>query len=95
MRAPMRACVETGAIIDTCFAGALYVHVAPSLVARFAELVKCGPGFSPRYKSPTVFDNGTLVPCFATPEDEIADRWTERAMRVKSREEKLATGEEA
>lgn len=43
-----RACVETGAIIETCFAGALYVRVAPSLVGRFAELVKCGADFLPR-----------------------------------------------
>ena len=88
-----RACVETGAIIETCFAGALYVRVAPSLVGRFAELVKCGADYPPRYQSPTVFDNGTLVSCFATPEDELAGVWTERALRGRAREEQRAREE--
>jgi len=35
-----------------------------------------------KYHSPTVFDNGTIYPIYATPEDEIENKPTETAKRI-------------
>lgn len=36
----------------------------------------------PKYRPPTVFDNGTLRPIYASPEDEVNNRPTESAKRL-------------
>lgn len=47
----------------------------------FGEAVK-GSHF--KYRSPTIFDNGTLVPIYAGPEDEIAGKKTGRALGLQA-----------
>ena len=47
------------------------VWLAPERHALFVE--KCKP-FECRYRSPTRFDNGTLIPLFDSPEHELRER---------------------
>lgn len=54
-------------------------------VDRFKDIAK--PVFM-KYVPPTIFDgHGTLVAIYASPEDEVEDKWTEHALSVRKREE--------
>lgn len=57
----------------------LMVRAEPARVAAFAEVSRV---HDLKYRSPTVFDNGTLRAKFASAEDELAGRLTEAAKRV-------------
>lgn len=45
------------------------VSIAPEYAEAFASLVK---PIEWRYRSPTYFDNGTIAPCYASAQDELA-----------------------
>lgn len=57
------------------------VKCRPAQIETFSKALKMRPEDF-RYSSQTVFDNGTLVPVYASPEDELADKKTVWASRV-------------
>lgn len=79
-----RALVEHGAKLLDSFRVCdrdveVMVRVHPDEIGAFILAVK---PYQWRYESGTVFDNGTLFPLYASPEDETADRKTTAALRV-------------
>lgn len=76
-----RALFASGArVIDSITFGgprAIIQFDNPATRARF-EAVAMLPQ-PPRYRSPTVFDHGSLVTMYDSPEDEIAGRVSDRA----------------
>jgi hypothetical protein len=65
------------------------VRLRPSDVASFAAALGSVPR-ELRYRSPTYFDNGTLLPMYGSAEDELAGRHSPGYERFKEREAKRA-----
>lgn len=56
------------------------IKVAPEKAPRLSDVVK---PIDFRYRSPTVFDNGSLIPIYASAADELEDKWTARALATQ------------
>ena len=57
------------------------VKGTPENLKKFIHALKGGDF---KYKSPTVFDNGTILPIYHSPEDELADKKNEWAAKLLS-----------
>ena len=71
----------------------VYVRATPGQAAQIDKALGASRIVGPRYKSPTVFDGrGTILPIYASAEDELADRKTPGAVRALADAAKAAEG---